>query len=272
MDLHIVENYHRLRTEVTANWKTGVVMIGVAVVVGHIYGRVAAVGIVLLTVSNYQIVGRQIKVISWMSLRKFLIVLVMLGNNYYFSVINPQIMSNIAVALVLIDNFQVSSINLDLSDQNEQMKEDKKKLEAAKTKLAAITKSLVTFRQTVAEAEAAKTANAAKAEELSVIIQSNLVTDLENLNTLIEALMKSADLRDLIAHEKTLRESMDFMLTTYSGICDQLKPLVPRLDKIGTAIDATTSRLEATVQISFQQIRDLEIANETFEAYKRRTV
>jgi hypothetical protein len=84
--------------------------------------------------------------------------------------------------------------------------------------------------------------------------------------------MKSADLRDLIAHEKTLRESMDFMLTTYSGICDQLKPLVPRLDKIGTAIDATTSRLEATVQISFQQIRDLEIANETFEAYKRRTV
>jgi predicted nucleic acid-binding Zn-ribbon protein len=247
-------------------------MVGVAVVVGHVYGRVAAVGIVLLTVSNYQIVGRQIKVICWMSLRKFLIVLVMLGNNYYFSVINSQLMSNIAIALVLIDNFQVSSINLDLSSQNEEMKENEKKLEAAKTKLGAIKQSLLAFRQSVAEAEAAKAETTEKAEELSSTIQPNLVSDLENVNTLVEALMQSADLRDLIAHENALRVSIDSMLTTYSGICEQLRPLVPKLDQVGTAIDATTARLEATVQLSSQQIVDLTRVVETFEAYKRSVV
>ncbi len=87
-----IENYHRLRTEVTTNWKTGVVMVSVAVIAGQVYGKAAAAGVVLITVSNYQIVGRQIEVISWMSLRKFLIVAVMLGNNHYFNVMSPQIM------------------------------------------------------------------------------------------------------------------------------------------------------------------------------------
>jgi len=272
MNINIVENYHRLRAEVTTNWKTGVVMVGVAVVVGQVYGKVAVAGVVLITISNYQIVGRQIKVISWMSLRKFLIVIVMVGNNHYFNVINPQLMGNLAVALVLIDNFQVSSINLDLSDQNEVMKQNEAKLEEVRTKLEKTMQSLRAFRQTVAEVEAAKAANTAKAKELSVTVQSNLVTDLENVNTLIEELRKLGDLDDLIAHEKSLRESINSMLTSYSGICEQLKPLVPKLDKIGTSIDATTSRLEATVQLSSQQIIDLTRVLEAFETYKRASV
>ncbi len=244
-------------------------MVSVAIVAGHVYGKAAAAGVVLITVSNYQIVGRQIKVVSWMSLRKFLIVVAMLGNNHYFNVVNPQIMGNIAVALVLIDNFQISNINLDLSDQNEVMKQNEAKLEEAKKKLETIKQSLLTFSQSVAEAETAKTTNTEKAAELSTVIPSNFATDLENVNTLIETLMKSTELRELIVHERSLRKSMDSMLTTYSGICEQLKPLVPKLDKIGTAIDKTTSNLEATVQLSTQQISDLTRVVQTFEAYRR---
>jgi hypothetical protein len=247
-------------------------MVGVAVVVGQVYGRVAVAGIVLITISNYQIVGRHIKVISWMSLRKFLIVIVMLGNNHYFNVINPQIMGNIAVALVLIDNFQVSSINLDLSDQNKMMTENEKKLEEAKTKLATIKQRLLTFRQTVAEAEAAKAVNTAKAKELSETVPSNLVADLENVNSLVEALMESPDLKERIASDWALRRSLESMLISYTGICDQLKPLAVKIEGIGTRMDATTSRLEATVQLSSQQIVDFTRMVKAFEQYKRGTV
>jgi hypothetical protein len=270
MHIDLVENYQRLRAEVTTNWKTGVVMIGVAVVAGQVYGKTAAAGVVLITISNYQIIGRQIKVVSWMSLRKFLIVVAMLGNNHYFNVINPKIMGNIAVALVLIDNFQISSINLDLSDQNKVMKQNEANLEEAKKKLETIKQSLLTFTQSVAEADAAKTTNTEKAEELSKVVPSNLAADLENVNTLIETLMQSTELRELIAHERSLRASMDSMLTTYSGICEQLGPLVPKLDKIGTAIDKTASKLEETVQLSTQQICDLTRVVKTFETYRAR--
>jgi hypothetical protein len=44
---------------------------------------------------------------------------------------------------------------------------------------------------------------------------------------------------------------------------------VPQLDKIGTSIDATTSKLEATVQLSSQQISDLTRVVKTFETYRR---
>ena len=243
-------------------------MIGVAIVAGQVYGKAAAAGVVLITVSNYQIVGRQIKVVSWMSLRKFLIVVAMLGNNHYFNVISPQIMGNIAVALVLIDNFQISNINLDLSDQNEMMKQNEAKLEEAKKKLAAIKQSLLTFSQSVAEAEAAKTANTEKAEDLSKVVPSNLAADLENVSTLIETLVQSTELRELIAHERSLRESMDSMLTTYNGICKELGPLVPKLDRVGTEIDAVTTKLGATVQISSQQITDLTRVVQKFETYR----
>jgi hypothetical protein len=264
-----IENYHRLRAEVTTNWKTGVVMVSVAAIAGQVYGKAAAAGVVLITVSNYQIVGRQIKVVSWMSLRKFLIVVAMLGNNHYFNVMSPQIMGNIAVALVLIDNFQISSINLDLSDQNEVLKQNEAKLEEAKKKLAAVKQRLLTFGQTVADAEAAKKTNTEEAEKRSKTIPPDLATDLENVNTLIETLIKSTEFNELIVHERTLRESLDSMLTTFTGICEKLQPILPKLDKIGTSIDATTAKLEVGVQLSAQLISDLTGVMKTLETYRR---
>ena len=251
-----IENYHRLRAEVTMNWKTGVVMVGVAVIAGQVYGKAAAAGVVLITVSNYQIVGRQIKVVSWMSLRKFLIVAVMLGNNHYFNVMSPQIMGNIAVALVLIDNFQISSINLDLSDQNEVLKQNEAKLEDAKKKLATIKQSLLTFGQTVAEAETAKNANTEKAKELSETVPLDLVTELVNVSTLIETFMKTPELKELFEQEKTLRRSIDSMVARCNRNCDQLEQQVERVDAIGNRIDTTTFELAKAVQISTSQISD----------------
>jgi hypothetical protein len=98
------------------------------------------------------------------------------------------------------------------------------------------------------------------------------VADLENVNSLVEALMESPDLRERIADERNLRRSIESMLTTYTGICDQLKPIAARLEGIGTRMDATTVRLEATVQLSSQQIEDLTRMVTAFEQYKRRTV
>jgi hypothetical protein len=267
MYINIAENYHRLATEVTTNWKTGAVMTGVAVVVGQVYGKVAALFVLLIAVSNYQIVGQQIRVISWMSLRKALIAVVVLGNSYY-NIINPQIMSNIAIAIVLIDNFQLSSINVDLSNQNKIMKQNEEKVAAAYVKLGDIEKTLAAFHQSVAEAEQAKAANAEKAETLSQTIPVDTATRLENVNALIEALMKSADLRELVAYEKELRASIESMLSTYSGICEQLKPLIPKIEGAGSAIEATALKLEATVHLSRQQVIALQHVVRAAERYR----
>jgi hypothetical protein len=58
------------------------------------------------------------------------------------------------------------------------------------------------------------------------------------------------------------------MLTTYNGICKELGPLVPKLDRVGTEIDAVTTKLGATVQISSQQITDLTRVVQKFETYR----
>jgi hypothetical protein len=268
MNLNIAENYRLLAHEVTSNWKTGIVMTGVAVVVGQVYGRIAALFVVLITVSNYQIVAQQIGVISWMSLRKVLIAAVVLGNSYY-NIINPHILSNVAIAIVLIDNFQLSSINVDLKSQNEVLRTNEEKLLQAQRNLAKVKQSLLDLNQSVKDAEAAKAANTEKAEALSVTVQTDLVAELENVNTLIDALVKSVDLKELFSQEETLRKSLGSMLTTFAGICEKLPPLVSKIDQFGTHLDTTTSKFAATVQLSTQQIADLREAVEKFEKFKR---
>ncbi|HUD01198.1 MAG TPA: hypothetical protein VMR37_02635, partial [Rhabdochlamydiaceae bacterium] len=144
MNLHIAYNYQLLRREVTAHWKTGVVMTGIAIVVGRIYGKMAALGIVLITVSHYQIIGRKIHVISWMSLRTVLLAIVFFGNRYY-RVIDPQIMSDITLALILIDGFQIASINVELSKQKETLEKNNAKLTEAQESLTKLEEELQKF-------------------------------------------------------------------------------------------------------------------------------
>ncbi len=269
MKIKPAEIYQHVRQEVATHWKTGVVMTGVTIVVSQVYGKAAAASVVLVTVSHYDIIGKKFTVISWMSLRRVLIAVIVLGNNYYFSVLNPQIVSNLALALILFDNFQLSNINVDLFDQNAEMKKNEEKLGKAKEKLTTLKQALVAYHQTVDEAQNAKDANEKQAQALEQTVSSKLVADLENVNTLVEALMRSTDLQELMMQEQTLRKSIDSMLTTYSGICEKLAPLVPRLDKIGSDIEATTGNLASTVQISSQQISALVKVVETFETYKR---
>ena len=264
MNLNIVENYRLLAHEVTSNWKTGIVMTGVAVVVGQVYGRIAALFVVLITVSNYQIVAQQIGVISWMSLRKVLIAAVVLGNSYY-NIINPHILSNVAIAIVLIDNFQLSSINADLDSQNKVLRKNEEKLRQAQRNLAKVKQLLMNLNQSVKDAETAQAANTEKAEALSGTVQTNLVAELESVITLIDALVKTGYLDELKKEEKDLRESIDLMLTTFAGICEKLSPLVSKIDRIGNHLDETTAKYVATVQLSTQQIADLAEAVEKFK-------
>jgi hypothetical protein len=269
MKINAAEIYHDLRQEITTHWKTGLVMTGVTIVVGQVYGRVAAAGIVLVAISQYDILGKKITVISWMSLRRVLIAVIVLGNNYYFSVISPQIVSNLALALILFDNFQLSTINVDLSGQNEVLEKNIKDLGEVKQKLENLKGALISYRLTVDEAKAAKIANETKAQELSKIVPSDLVAGLEEAYALLEALLSQPELSKLILNKKKLRESIDSMLATFSSVSQELELLAPKLDTIGRDIEGTTRNLQTTVNVSTEHVTALVKLVKTFETYKR---
>jgi hypothetical protein len=269
MKIKAAEIYQDLRQEVATHWKTGLVMTGVTIVVGQVYGRVAAAGIVLVAISHYDIIGKKITVISWMSLRRVLIAVIVLGNNYYFSVLNPQIVSNLALALILFDNFQLSNINVDLSDQNKVLEKNVEDLGKVQQLLVSLKEALTSYRQNVKDAKAAKIANETKAQELSKIIPSDLVDGLKEVSNLVEALMNKPELRKLVLTEITMRESIDSMVITYSGFSQELALLLPEIDKIGRDIDSTTTSLQTSVKVSREQVTALAKLVKTFETYKR---
>jgi len=273
MNIDIVERYHNLRNGIAANWKEGVGMIGVAVVVGRVYGRAAAVGVVLITVSNYPIIGRQVRVISWMSLRKALIAFVVLGNNYYFTVISPQIMCNIAVALLLIDNFLLSSINAGLSAHNTQLEANNAELVKAHESLQKLEEELQKLLKPASELREAKAENAAKAEKLDRTIAQNIQdipTRLQNVNTLLTQLLGTRQMQELIDFEQDLRTKMDAMLKAFDGVLSPLQPLTVKVSGLSESLASTAQQFETQVTITGLQIEALKNVFNAVQNYRGR--
>jgi uncharacterized coiled-coil protein SlyX len=256
MDLHIAENYQLLRREVTTHWKTGVLMTGVAIVVGQVYGKIAAVGIVLITVSNYQIIGQQVRVISWMSLRKALIAVVIFGNSYY-KVIDPQILSYIAVALILIDNFQLSSINVELSTQNETLEENNKRLIEAQTSLKDLEKELNKLVKPAGQLQAAQKENTEKAETLNETIPDiikNIPSRLLNVNVMLRQLLSMPEMIELVGFETDLRGKVDAMVLAFNGFLTELGPVAKQVEGLSAKLETRVTNLEATIVLERKHV------------------
>ncbi len=259
MNLRIAENYQLLKQEVTTHWKTGAVMTGVALVVYRVYGKAAAGGVLLATVSNYQILGQQIRVISWMNLRKTLIAVVIFGNSYY-NVINPQMMSYLAVALMLIDNFQLSGINADLSTQNKSLEENNLKLKEAYDALKKLEKELQTLLSSGADLEKAQKAKTEKVETLQDLIPEhiqNMPARLLNVSILLKQLMNTEEMQERMKFEAELRSKINSMVQAFEGVLEELQPLTEKVSKLSDNLDQTVSKLHENVILTDRQIQAL---------------
>ncbi|HUD01110.1 MAG TPA: hypothetical protein VMR37_02170 [Rhabdochlamydiaceae bacterium] len=272
MDLHIAENCQLLRREVTTHWKTGVLMTGVAIVVGRVYGKMAALGIVLITASHYQIIGQQIRVISWMSLRKALIAVVIFGNSYY-KVIDPQILSYIAVALILIDNFQLSSINVELSTQNETLEKNNAKLKEAQESLTKLEEELNQLVKPAGKLQAAQRTNTEKAETLngtiSEIIQ-NIPSRLQNVNVMLRKLLSMPEMTELVSFEADLRSKVDAMVLAFDGFFTELGPVAQKVEGLSAKLETRVATLEATIVLERKHVVALNVVLQKVQSYSQR--
>jgi hypothetical protein len=274
MNINITENYQRLKQEVTTNWQTGAVMVGVAVIVGRIYGRIAALGIVLITASSYQIIGQQIRVISWMNLRKTLIAIVVFGNSYY-NIINPKIMSHIAVALLLIDNFQLSSINVDLSTQNKILEKNNDKLTEAHDALKTLEQELQNLLVPASDLQAAKKENAEKAATLAATIPEqiqDIPARLQNVNTLLAQLLNAPEMQELVSFEMNLRSQVSAMLQAFNGVLDEIRPITAKVEDLSSTLASTVSNYQTNVIITGRQIEALQNVLQTVQNYPQRKI
>ncbi len=272
MDLKIAEKLQFFREEATAHWQTGAVMTTVAIVVGKVYGRAAVVGVVLITASNYQIIGKQIRVLTWTSLRKTLIAVVLFGNSYY-NIINPQIMSYIAVALMLIDNFQLSSLNDDLSTQNATLKQNNARLKEAYEALKKLEDKLLILNGAATRVEAAQQAQDGVIAVLEPTIPEwvrDLPARLKSVAGLLEQLQNSKEFKELRKYKEDLRKQIQTMLGAFGELIKELKPLSQHVERLSANLETTVSNFQGNVVLQGRQIEALGNAIQAIQQLQTR--
>ncbi|MBS0649362.1 MAG: hypothetical protein JSS10_09090 [Verrucomicrobia bacterium] len=260
MNLRIAENYQALKQEVADNWTTGVAMTVIALVVGRIYGKTALLGVVVLTVGNYSIIGRQIRVFSWMNVRKTLIAVVVFGNSYY-NVINPKMMSYIAVALLLADNFQLATVNEDLSTQNEALKANNTKLQQAYAELIKLKGELEKLVPPAKRLEEAKKENEQATQTATQIVPQeiqDIPDQLHKVSVLFKALLDDQAMQESIKYEADLRKKISTMLKAFEGFYDELKPLAEQAEKLSESLRGSTAEMQSNVVLTQRQVQVLK--------------
>lgn len=275
MIINWTEQYERLKHEVTTNWKTGVGMACVTITVGYVYGKVAAMTVVVLTISNYDMIGRQMHIISWMSLKRTLFVVVMFGGNGYFNVLSPQLVSYLAAALLLIDNFQLSTVNHDLSTQNQTLEDNNAQLKAAYEGLKKLEEELQKLVKPAAELKEAQDENTAQVDVVVQIVPEDiqdLPVRLQNVNTLLKQLLAIPEMRELMDYEASLRTKVSAMLQAFESVHEQLKPLTEKVKHLSADLKTTTEGYQRNVTITGRQIDALNGVLEAIQGFPQRSI
>jgi predicted nucleic acid-binding Zn-ribbon protein len=269
MDLRIAENYQIFKQEVMDNWRTGVSMTAVAVVVGHVYGKEAMLGVVVLTVANYQLIGRQIRVLRWVNVRKALIAFVVFGNSYY-DVINPKIMSYIAVGLLLADNFQLATSNEDLSDQNDKQAKYNQQLQKAYAGLKELEQGLQKLVGPASHLQKAKDAHDSTAATVSTMIPEEIQLTparLHELATLLKKVLDNKSIQQLVTEREELKRDISSLLSAFREASGQLQPLTQQAADFSARQKQTAERLEANVVLTSKQIEALERVEQQLQSH-----
>jgi DNA repair exonuclease SbcCD ATPase subunit len=184
-------------------------------------------------------------------------------------------MSYIAVTLVLIDNFQLSSINIDLSTQNETLEKNNLKLQEAHASLQKLEQELEKLLKPAAELKAAKDENAEIVIALNETIPEdiqNLPARLQNVNTLLNQLLSTADMKEMMTFETDLRSKVSAMLQVFNQFNDELRPITEKVDTLSETLATTVSKFENNVTITGQQIVALQSVLKAVQNYPQRSV
>jgi hypothetical protein len=270
MDLKIAEKYQIVKQAVAAHWKTGVAITTVAAAVHHLYGKAAMVGIVLLTVSSYQVIGQHIRVITWRRLRITLMAVVIFSSNYY-AVIHPRILCNVAVSLLLIDSYQLVSINADLSTQNITLQENNSKLLSASAQLKNLEQELQKLKEPAARLQTAQEDHQQKTETLHQVIPEEVKAipcQLDRVAALFKELFADTATQELMKYQGELRTKISSMLNALDGVYQVLEPLTQKVEGLSGSLTDTTAELQTNVMLTSRQIQAVKEVLENLRRIK----
>lgn len=281
MNLNIVENYQRLKHEVITNWKTGVVMVSVAIVVGNIYGKVAVGFVFLFTVYSYDMIAQPIRTITWLGFSNSLIAIAILGS-CHFDIINPKGTTVIAVIWALMTvsrlismNEELTGINKDMKTQNEGLESNNEKLEEIREGLKQLEEALNNLVEPAAKLQDAQDENTAKAEVLVQIIPDpiqEIPARLQKITTLIQTLDKT-EVQELISFVTEWRSKANEMLIAFQGFNEPLKQITEKADALGSKLATTAAVHDENVRITSEQVVVLREVLEAVRSYSQgRTV
>lgn len=270
MDLKIAEKYQVVKREVAAHWKTGVAITTVAIAVHHVYGKAATLGVVLLTVSSYQVIGQHIEVITWRRLRVTLMAIVIFSSNYY-KVIHPRILCNVAVSLLLIDSYQLVSVNVTLSTQNATLQENNSKLLTASALLKDLEQELQKLKGPAARLQSAQEEHQQKTETLNQVIPEEvkaIPNQLDRVAALFKELFADTATRELMNHQTELRTKISSMLEALDGVYKALEPLTQKVEGLSTSLASSTGELQTNVVLTSRQIQAVKEVLENLRKIK----
>lgn len=278
MDLNFVENCQKLKHEVITNWKTGVVMVGVAIVVGQIYGKVAVGFVLLFSAYSYDMIAQPIRMITWLGFGNCLIAIGILGT-CHFNIINPKATTVIAVIWALMAVSRLTGMNEELTSINQDMKPQNAGLESHNEKLAEIREGLKELEEALnnlvepaAKLKTAQDENTATAEVLVQIIPDpiqEIPARLQKITTLLKALDK-AEMQELIAFEADWRSKTNAMLIAFQTFNERLGPLTEKVDTLGSKLAATAAAHEENVRITSEQVATLKEVLDAARSYQQR--
>lgn len=263
MNLNIVENCQWLKQEVITNWKTGVVMVSVAVVVGNVYGKVAVGFVLLFTVCSYDMIAQPIRTITWLGFSNSLIAIAILGG-CHFDIINSKGTTVIAVIWALMKVSRLISINEDATSINQDISAQKDTLESNNGELketyeslkAELAEELEKLHKAVIELKTAQDKNTEKIETVSKAIPEtiqDLPSRVRELRAELEEL-RTPEMQELMQYKEKLRREVKAISQVIQTFSDEFGPLTEKVDKLGANLEQTVSHLELNVVLTGQQI------------------
>ena len=118
--MHVDFNHYLIvvKTELQENWKPATAMVGVAIIVTVVWGKVAVVGFGLVVFGSYVAFGPSIKVMTYLDMKGFLIIGALVGNGY-FGIINPMLLNYYAAACMLVREWNFWNIHSELSSHKD---------------------------------------------------------------------------------------------------------------------------------------------------------
>ena len=261
-----------IKTELKENWKPAVAMVGIAIVVTAVWGKVAVFGFGLVAFGGYVAFGPSIKVMTFLDMKGFLIIGALAGNGY-FGLINPMLLNYYAAACMLVREWNFWDIHAKLSSHKDDLiKLNGRMSEAGRNWEEKIGKLEVQFRSLVKEGEEAVASQRKLNGQISGV-QNPIDRNLQEIEQRLSYLHEMAT---IIVNDETLKAraqtaaqvEADFQEATTKHVALQVQyqKMTTQLQNLNQGLEEALEKLGGLELLKTEQ---LQVLTDVIEKLKK---